>query len=56
MSEKRYIVTENQILKGVRTALEIRIQEQSIVECIMDDIENILDFDCFEEYKESDEG
>lgn len=51
MSEKRYIVTENQIFKSIRIALEISINDRHILESLMADIEQILDFDCFEEYK-----
>lgn len=55
MSEKRYLVTENQIFKSIRFALELRINDRHFVEIIMGDIEQILDFNCFEEYKESEE-
>lgn len=55
MSEKRYLVTENQIFKSIRFALELRINDRHFVECLMDDIGQILDFHCFEEYKESEE-
>ena len=53
MNEKKYIVTENQIFKSIRFALELRINDRHILESLMGDIEQILDFDCFEEYKES---
>lgn len=56
MSEKRYLVTENQIFKSIRFALELRINDRHFVECLMDDIGQILDFHCFEEYKESEEN
>ena len=59
MSEKRYIVTERQILDNVEFALKLNIQEQSIVDILMHDIEGeietLLEFYC-EEYKESEEG
>ena len=58
MSEKRYIVTESQILDNVEFALKLNIQEQSIVDILMHDIEEeietLLEFYC-EEYKESEE-
>ncbi len=54
MSEKRYIVTEKQIFDGIRGALEISIKDQRIRSIIMDDIEMMVDFDYYEEYKESD--
>lgn len=52
---KKYIVTENQIFKSIRFALGLRIADRHFVELLMGDIEQILDFDCFEEYKESEE-
>lgn len=55
MSEKRYLVTENQLFKTIRFALELRINDRHFVENLMGDIEQILDFNCFEEYKESEE-
>lgn len=54
MSEKRYIVTEKQIFKSIRFALELRINDRHFVEILMGDIEQI--FDCFEEYKESEDN
>lgn len=52
---KKYIVTENQIFKSIRFALGLRIADRHFVELLMGDIEQILDFDCFEEYKEREE-
>ncbi len=58
MSEPRFIISEKQILKAVKYALELNIQEQRIVDILMhdveDEIETVLYDDC-EEYKESEE-
>ena len=44
MSDKTYNATEEQILKCIKTALEIRIQDKLVLDCIMDDIEGLLDY------------
>ena len=56
MSETKFIISEKQILKAVKYALELNIQEQRIVDILMHDVEDemdtVLNDDC-EEYKES---
>lgn len=48
----KYIVTKERILKGVRYALEISIQNEKVVDILMKDvvmeIETILEDDCDE--------
>lgn len=54
MSETKFIVSEKQILNAVKYALELNIQEQSIVDILMHDIEDKLEmvlYDDCEEYK-----
>ena len=56
MSEPRFIISEKQILKAVKYALELNIQEQRIVDILMHDVENEMEtilYDDCEEYKES---
>lgn len=48
---KKYIVTENQLLKAIRLVLELRINDEHFVEILMADIKQILDFECLEENK-----
>jgi len=58
MSEPRFIISEKQILKAVKYALELNIQEQRIVDILMHDIEDEMEtvlYDDCEEYKESEE-
>ena len=54
MTETKFIISEKQILKAVKYALELNIQEQRIVDILMhdveDEIETVLYDDC-EEYK-----
>lgn len=54
MSEPKFIVSEKQIIKAVKYALELNIQEQKIVDILMhdiwDEVETVLCDDC-EEYK-----
>ena len=54
MSQPKFIVSKKQILKGVKYALELNIQEQRIVDILMRDVEDEIDMvlyaDC-EEYK-----
>ena len=54
MNETKFIISEQQILKAVKYALELNIQEQRIVDILMhdveDEIETVLYDDC-EEYK-----
>lgn len=54
MSVPKFIVSEIQILKAVKYALELNIQEQRIVDILMHDIEYEIDtvlYDDCEEYK-----
>lgn len=56
MSEPRFVISEKQILKAVKYALELSIQEQRIVDILMHDVEDELDtvlYDDCEEYKDS---
>ena len=59
MNETKFIISEKQILKAVKYALELDIQEQSIVDILMhdveDEIETVLYDDC-EPYKPESEG
>lgn len=59
MSEPKFIISEKQIIKAVKYALELNIQEQRIVDILMhdiwDEIEMVLYDDC-EEYKAESEG
>lgn len=58
MSETKFIISEKQILKAVKYALELNIQEQRIVDILMHDVENEMEtvlYDDCEEYKESEE-
>ena len=59
MNETKFIISEKQILKAVKYALELNIQEQRIVDILMhdveDEIETVLYDDC-EEYKAESEG
>jgi len=52
MNEKKFIVTESQILNAVRYALEVNIYESRIVDILMHDVENeiktVLYDDCEE--------
>lgn len=54
MNEPKFIISEKQILRSVKYALELNIQEQRIVDILMhdveDEIETVLYDDC-EEYK-----
>lgn len=54
MNETKFIISEKQILKAVKYALELNIQEQRIVDILMhdveDEIETVLYDDC-EPYK-----
>ena len=54
MNEPKFIVTEKQILNGVKYALELNIQESKIVDILMHDVEDELEivlYDDCEEYK-----
>ena len=54
MSVPKYIISEKQIIKAVKYALELNIQEQKIVDILMHDIEDEIDtvlYDDCEEYK-----
>jgi hypothetical protein len=56
MSETKFIISEKQILKAVKYALELNIQEQRIVDILMHDVEDEMEtvlYDDCEEYKES---
>ena len=56
---KKFIVTEKQILNGVKYALELNIQESKIVDILMHDVENEIEtvlYDDCEEYKAESEG
>ena len=58
MSETKFIISEKQILKAVKYALELNIQEQRIVDILMHDVEDEMEtvlYDDCEEYKESEE-
>lgn len=58
MSEPKFIISEKQILKAVKYALELNIQEQRIVDILMHDIEDEMEtvlYDDCEEYKESED-
>ena len=59
MSEPKFIISEKQILRAVKYALELNIQEQRIVDILMhdieDEIETVLYDDC-EEYKAESEN
>ena len=59
MNETKFIISEKQILKAVKYALELNIQEQRLVDILMhdveDEIETVLYDDC-EEYKAESEG
>ena len=52
MDEPKFIITEKQILKAVKYALELNIQESKIVDILMhdveDEIETVLYDDCDE--------
>ena len=54
MSAPKFIVSERQIISGVKCAIEKSIQEEKIVDVLMhdisDEIETVLYDDC-EEYK-----
>ena len=59
MNETKFIISEKQILNGVRYALELNIQEQRIVDILMHDVENEIEtvlYDDCEEYKAESEG
>ena len=58
MNETKFIISEKQILKAVKYALELNIQEQRIVDILMHDVEDEMEtvlYDDCEEYKESEE-
>lgn len=59
MNTPKFIISEKQILKAVKYALELNIQEQRIVDILMhdveDEIETVLYDDC-EEVQEESEG
>jgi hypothetical protein len=58
MSEPKFIISEKQILKAVKYALELNIQEQRIVDILMHDVADEMDtvlYDDCEEYKESED-
>ena len=52
MNEPKFIVSEKQIIKAVKYALELNINEMKIVDILMDDvkdeIETVLYDDCEE--------
>ena len=59
MSETKFIISEKQILKAVKYALELNIQEQRIVDILMHDVEDEMEtvlYDDCEKYKESEEA
>ena len=54
MNEPKFIISEKQILDGVKYALKQNIKEQKIVDILMHDIEceiEIVLYDDCEEYK-----
>ena len=59
MNERKFIISEKQILNAVKYALELNIKEQRIVDILMhdieDEIETVLYDDC-EEFQEESEG
>lgn len=58
MSEPRFIISEKQILKAVKNALDLNINEPIIVDALMHKIENNIEtvlYDDCEEYKESED-
>lgn len=55
MNERKFIVTEKQILDAVKYALELNIQEPRIVDILMHEVEdeiNIVLYDDCEEVEE----
>lgn len=54
MSEPKFIISEKQILDGVKYALELNMRDQRIVDILMryitDEIKSVLHDDC-KEYK-----
>lgn len=58
MNEPKFIISEKQILDGVKYALKQNIKEQKIVDILMHDIEceiEIVLYDDCEEYKSESE-
>ena len=60
MDERKFIITEKQILNAIKYALELNIQEQKIVDILMhdveDEIETVLYDDCEEWEAKNEQG